>query len=150
VARYPLGGYTTEIAANGETAWVGVGDHDAFARLDAGSAVVRQVAVGQMPSGAAIGFGSAWTASYPEGTVWRVSNASAKVESVITVGDGPWNLAVGRDAVWVTNRRSGTVSRIDPRTNTVVQTIELGYNPQGIVVDGDDVWVTVASSDIGI
>jgi YVTN family beta-propeller protein len=150
VRRYPVGGYTTEIAVGDGAAWVGLGDRDAFARIAEQGSRVQRIRVGRMPSGAAVGFGSAWTASYAEDKVWRVNSRTGRVESIVNVGEGPWSLAIGRDAVWVTNRRSGTISRIDPRTNSVVETIRVGYNPQGVVVDGDDVWVTVASRDIGI
>jgi len=145
VRKYPVGGYTTEIAVGDGAAWVGLGDSDAFARIPTKPAGVQRIGVGHMPGGAAVGFGSAWTASYVEDKVWRVNSRTGRVESIVNVGEGPWGLAVGRDAVWVTNRRSGTVSRIDPRTNAVVQTIRLGFNPQGLVVDGDEVWVTIAS-----
>ena len=150
VQRHVLGGYAVEPVAADGVAWVAIGDQDVFARIQLEPMSVSRTAVGRMPSGAAIGFGSAWTASYTEGKVWRINAATRRVESVITVGEGPWNLAVGPDAVWVTNRRSGTVSRIDPGTNAVVETIALGFHPQGIAVDGDDVFVTVSSTDIGI
>ncbi len=150
VRTFPLGGYTTEIAADDGTAWVGIGDSAVFAGISSSGSRVRRVATGPRPSGAALGFGSAWTASYDDGTVWRVNLSTARVDSVIHVGDGPWALAAGRDSIWVTNQRSGTVSRIDPLRNTVVATIELGFTPQGVVVDGDDVWVTVATIDARI
>jgi YVTN family beta-propeller protein len=150
VRRHVLGGYTVEVAAADGAAWIPVGEKDVLVRIRLTPVSVSRTAVGRMPSGAAIGFGSVWTASYVEGKVWRVNAATRRVESVITVGDGPWGLAVGPDAVWVTNRRSGTVSRIDPATNTVVETIPLGFHPQGIAAEGEDVFVTISSEDIGI
>jgi YVTN family beta-propeller protein len=150
VQRHVLGGYTVEVAAADGAAWVAVGERDVLAWIRLDPVSVSRTAVGRVPSGAALGFDSAWTASYADGKVWRVNVVTRRVESVIPVGDGPWSIAVGPDAVWVTNRRAGTVSRIDPRTNAVVETIAVGFHPQGIAVDGDDVFVTVSSADVGI
>ena len=105
--------------------------------------LLTPIAVGNGPSGIAVGEGGVWVADSLDDAVVRIDPATRSVTTTIAVGDSPAGVAVGAGSVWVANSGDGTVTRIDPRTDRVVATITVGGSPQAITVADGRAWVTV-------
>jgi len=100
-------------------------------------------------AGVAVGEGSAWVTSQPDGTVTRLDPATGRRQGpAIDVGPQPTDIAVGAGAVWVANsgQMNGTVSRIDPESGEAGDPIEVARGQVFALAYGEGgVWV--AASD---
>jgi YVTN family beta-propeller protein len=134
-----------ELAFGEGAAWAVLAGIRRLLRIDAYGRANREVDIGPLSTGVAVGFGEVWVASSGDDTVWKIDPQILDVKDVIDVGDHPEGVAVAAGAVWVANNRSGTVSRIDPRNDntTIVRT---GYNPLAIAGNANRVWVAVAGA----
>ena len=90
-----------------------------------------------------MGFGSIWSSSIDEGTLWRIDGVTGDGREVADVGRAPFGAAIGAGSVWVTNNCDGTVVRVDPETAQVVATVRTGHFPLLLGVGGSHVWVGV-------
>ena len=104
--------------------------------------VSAAIAVGQRPTGIAIGAGAVWVTNSISNTVTRIDRRT-RTATPIPVGGSPSGVAVGGGAVWIANSGDATVSRIDPQTNRVTVT-RVPAGPTGVVVAAGAVWVTNA------
>jgi virginiamycin B lyase len=111
--------------------------------------VVATIPVQGGPSGAAVGGGAVWVATWgvERSRVVRIDPASNRVVTSISVPRGQTALAVGAGAVWVASSSDNSVSRIDPATNQVVATVDVDRQPSGIAVAAGSVWVASALDD---
>ena len=105
--------------------------------------LLTPIAVGNGPTGIAVGEGGVWVADSLDNKVTRIDGDLRSVRDTIPVGRSPSGVAVGAGAVWVANSGDGTVMRIDPRTDRVLATIRVGGSPQAILVADGRVWVTI-------
>ena len=144
--RYDLNpsDFPVEVTYAAGAAWIGV--EDGLLRIDGRSGATRRIPVGSGMSDPVYGFGSIWSGSVFEDSVWRVDARTERATAIVPVGEVSWGLAVGAGSVWATNYCDGTVSRIDPETNTVVATIETGYYPKWLAVGHGFVWVGVSGT----
>jgi RHS repeat-associated protein len=125
--------------------WMAIGASSASA-----AAVVRTIAVGDLPDAVASDGTDAWVAhNAAPGTVSEIAASTGTVVKTITVG-GDYSAGVSSDGthVWVANPVSegadgatGTVSEIAASTGTVVKTIPVGTYPEAVSSDGTHVWV---------
>ena len=126
--------------------WVVLGDSRALLKIDDLSGRATTIPAGSRPSGPAVGFGSIWSSSIDEGTLWRFDGVTGeRSRPLLDVGRAPFGVATGAGAVWVTNNCDGTVKRIDPATNEVVATIETGHFPKWLAVGQGHVWVVLTA-----
>ena len=96
----------------------------------------RRTPVGRDPQDVAVGFGSVWVANRGDGTVTRLSAATAQPEGApIRVGRSPGALAVTTQGVLVLDTESGDVAMIDPRTERGDDALD--QQADGLVVDAD-------------
>jgi YVTN family beta-propeller protein len=135
-----------ELAFGEDGAWAVLAGMRRLLRIDAYGRANREVDIGPLSTGIAVGFGEVWVASSGDDTVWGIDPQILDVKDVIHVGDHPEGVAVAAGAVWVANNGSGTVSRIDPRSNDVTAIVRTGYHPLAIAGNADRVWVTVAAA----
>jgi YVTN family beta-propeller protein len=103
--------------------------------------LAAQIAVGNEPSGLAVGEGGVWVADDRDDTVTRIDPKSNGVLATIPVGRGASGIAAGAGGVWVVDTLDDEVVRIDPDTNSVTATIPVGTAPTGVAVGAGSVWV---------
>ena len=99
-------------------------NQDAVSRIDPTTNTVEQtIAVGNGPTGIAVGGGFVWVANSLDGTVWQIDPQTngGQVVDKIAVGNGPTGVAYGLGGVWVANSVDRTVVRIDPLTGQAGQ-----------------------------
>ena len=96
--------------------WVTDNLADNVTRVDPTGALTP-IAVGNGPSGIAVGEGGVWVADSLDNAVVRIDPNRRAVVETIPVGQSPAGVAVGGGSVWVANSGDGTVSRIDPVTD---------------------------------
>ena len=105
------------------------------------------------PPGVAVGEGSAWVTSQPDGTVTRLDPATGRRQGpAIEVGPQPTDIAVGAGAVWVANsgQMNGTVTRIDPETGEAGDPIEVARGQVFALTYGEGgVWVATSDKPRG-
>jgi glutamine cyclotransferase len=118
--------------------------------------VISRIPLGPIgPSGPnwlAEGLGSLWVGVPNNSTVFRIDQATNRVQAAITV-DPPASpcggLAVGSTAVWVSScDGSSFVAQIDPVTNVVVATIDLRGKGYTFAMIGDRPWVASTNDQI--
>ena len=86
----------------------------------------RDIPVGGLPDGIAVGPDAVWVANGQDGTVTRIDPATGQPSGPLPVGSGPEGIAVTADAVWVANSLDLTVYRLDPATGKVTAVIAWG------------------------
>jgi YVTN family beta-propeller protein len=134
-----------QIAYGEGAAWAVIVGLRRLLQIDARNHRNRDITVGPLPTGVAVGFGAVWVASAEDDTIWRIDPGVADVTDVIHVGDRPEGVAIAAGSVWVANNAAGTVSRIDPSTNEVTATVHTGYHPLAIGADTASVWIAVSA-----
>ena len=107
--------------------------------------VVQTIAVGNGPTGVALGDGSVWVTNSSDGTLSRIDAVTGVVVKTVALGGGATDVAVGLGAVWVSDEPDGRVLRVDPQTNQVIQPIAVGTGPSAITVGYGSVWVANSS-----
>src|SRR5262245_9610931 len=139
----------TELAVGGGALWASERDANRVARIDPKTGdVVREIPVGNGPTGIAFGSGAVWVANSLDGTISRVDPETNAVAAVIPTGDGPTSIAVDDRSVWVSNQFDGTLVRIAPRTDRPARAIPVGNRPQGVSVAAGSALVSVRQSGI--
>lgn len=119
----------------------------------ASNLVVKTVAVGNQPLGAAVNAAGtrAYVINQLSGSVSVIDTSINGVVETVTVGGGPSGVAVKPpgDLAYVTNRDDKNVSVIDTTANMVVATVVVGDNPLGITVNpaGTPAYVVNKGSD---
>ena len=134
-----------EAAYGSGAAWVVVGAAEGLLRIDARTGETTTIPTAPLPGPPAPGWGSIWSTSIEDGTLWRVEGLTGVAREVVDVGRAPFGAAVGAGSVWVANNCDGTVARIDPETEEVVATIEAGFFPMQVAARGRYVWVGVSA-----
>jgi DNA-binding SARP family transcriptional activator/ABC-type transport system substrate-binding protein/DNA-binding beta-propeller fold protein YncE len=95
----------TDIALDGEAAWVTQALDDSVVRIDASSGTVRdRTPVGRRPGGVTVGAGAVWVANTGDGTVSRVDPRSGRVTDTIDIGASPQDLVFADGRLWVSVR----------------------------------------------
>jgi streptogramin lyase len=109
---------------------------------------VAEVALGSVPTGIAVGYGSVWVRL--RSVVYRVDIATNRVVARIPVPGARelyhTEVATGEGSVWTSNIGAGSVSRIDPTTSKIVATIPVWQTNRCT----DDAPEAECSSPIGI
>ena len=134
-----------DLAADGAV-WVTDNEADNVTRVDP-TGLVNAIAVGNGPSGIAVGEGGVWVAYTGDDELVRFDPSTRAVTATIPVGRAPVGVALGAGSVWVANSGDGTVTRIDPKSDRKT-TIAVGGSPQAITVAGGRAWVTVDGQTI--
>jgi YVTN family beta-propeller protein len=124
-------------------AWVGLGSSGAVLRIDARTGETTTIRTGSLPGPLAAGFGSIWSSSVAEGTLWRLDGVTGDAHEVVDLGRAPFGAATGAGSVWVANNCDGTVMRVDPETDEVVATVPTGHFPLQLAVGRAHVWVGI-------
>jgi YVTN family beta-propeller protein len=138
----------TAIAIGGDGAvWITDNSADNLTRVDP-TGLLTPVAVGNGPSGIAVGEGGVWVADSLDNALVRIDPGTRAVTETIPVGNSPAGVAVGDGSVWVADSGDGTVDRIDPLRDKVIATIPVGSSPQALTVANGRVWVTVDAQSI--
>src|SRR5207237_3030439 len=106
------------------------------------------IAVGNAPTGVAVGGGGVWVVDSLDDKVVQVDPGTRSVTAVIPVGRSPAGVAFGAGSVWVANSGDGTVTRVNPSTDKAIATIAIGGSPQAITIVGSQAWVTVDAQSI--
>ena len=145
-ARSELGPRRRSLSATARV-WLTDSEGDNVTRVDP-TGLLTPIAVGNGPSGIAVGDGGVWVADSLDNAVVRIDPDHAVGDTTIPVGHSPAGVAVGAGSVWVANSGDGTVTRIDPRTDKVIATIAVGGSPQAITVADGRAWVTVDAQTI--
>ncbi len=107
-----------------------------------GVSVSDPIEVGRPPLRLAVGAGSVWVTSAPDGTLSRIDSETRRIAGrPLRLGAGVSGVATGRGSVWVSDPRRGEVLRVDPGTEQVKARIDVGGRPGAIVFGGGRVWV---------
>lgn len=110
--------------------------------LDDGPSVSDPVEVGRPPLRLAVGGGSVWVSSAPDGTLTAIEPGSQRIAGrPLRLGKGISGVAFGAGSVWVSDPRHGEVLRLRPPETRVSERIEVGGRPGAIVFGGGRVWV---------
>jgi len=114
-----------------------------FLLLSAGGPSVSDpVEVGRPPLRLAVGGGSVWVSSAPDGTLTAIDPRSRQIAGrPLRLGRGISGVAYGAGSVWVSDPRHGEVLRLRPPATRVSERIEVGGRPGAIVFGGGRVWV---------
>jgi peptide/nickel transport system substrate-binding protein len=112
------------------------------------SGLLTPIAVGNGPTGIAVGEGGVWVIDSLDEAVDRIDPGTNSVTAKIPVGRSPTGVAVGGGSVWVANSGDGTVTRIDAATAKPASPIVVGGSPQALTVADGRVWVTVDARSI--
>jgi YVTN family beta-propeller protein len=142
---FPFYEVPVEVGYGYGAAWVVLGGAQALLRIDARTGAKMTAPTGPLPGPPEAGFGSIWSTSIDEGTLWRVDGVTGDGREVLDVGRGPFGAATGAGSVWVANNCDGTVTRVDPGTEKVVATIRTGHFPLHLAVGRGYVWVGVTA-----
>jgi YVTN family beta-propeller protein len=113
--------------------------------------LVRQVRVGQRPTGVAVGEDAVWVLNADDRTVSKVDLDGPRVSRTIPLSQTgePAGLAVGEGAVWLGTGLYGplSLSRINPSFNEIAQTMPLGRAEEPffaerwqVAVGGGSIW----------
>jgi YVTN family beta-propeller protein len=106
------------------------------------SEVIREIPVGERPSGIAVGEGSVWVTNAGADTVSQIDPETGAVLTRIAVGRSPVGIAVAEGSVWVANSGDRTISRINAEIGQVVgEPIQVGNGPIAIAAAGTVLWV---------
>jgi YVTN family beta-propeller protein len=136
------------IALGGDGAvWITDAEADNVTRVDP-TGLLTPIAVGNGPTGIAVGADGVWVADSLDNVVVRIDPATQSVTTTIPVGHSPAAVAIGAGSVWVANSGDGTVTRIDPRTNMIQATISVGGSPQAITIADGRARLTVDQQTI--
>jgi len=157
----PASGATTHYAAgatplgiamaDGEL-WIADADANVVMEMDPSTGVIRsQVQVGHGPSAiAATPAGDAvWVVNERDGTVSRISTATASVTDTHPVGAEPTGVAAGDRAVWVAVAGGSQLVELDATTAAVNGRFDLDVSPQAVTVDAGDGAVFTARERAG-
>ncbi len=107
-----------------------------------GPSVSAPIEVGRPPLRLAVGAGSVWATSAPDGTLSRIDPETERVSGEpLRLGRGASGVAVGAGSVWVSIPRRGEVLRVDPDDGRVVARVDVGGRPGAIVAGGGRIWV---------
>jgi len=107
-----------------------------------GVSVSAPIEVGRSPLRVAVGQGSVWATSAPDGTLSRIDPQTGEVVGEpLRLGKGVSGVTVGGGSVWVSSPRSGEVLRVDPDSRGVIARIDVGGRPGAIVAGGGRIWV---------
>jgi class 3 adenylate cyclase/DNA-binding beta-propeller fold protein YncE len=144
-ARGPHNG-APQIAAGGESVWVGAQDEHELVQIDALTRrVTRRASVPGFPQALAVEDGSVWFTAVTgqrSGVLGRLDHMS--FTPIVRFPEIPGDVAVGYGSVWVVVNAKDAVWRIDRRTKAVDQTIPVGDGPTAIAVGAGAVWVANA------
>ena len=80
--------------------------------------LLTPIAVGNGPTGIAVGAGGVWVVDSLDDAVVRIDPGTRSVTATIPVGRSPAGVAFGAGSVWVANSGDGTVTRINPSTDS--------------------------------
>ena len=115
-------------------------------RLDHRSGTpLASIAVGNGPSGVAVGAGAVWVANRRDGTVSRI-DPKTEVTETVPVGREPRAVAADGDGVWVANAGDGTLTRIDPGSHRASGRIEIESSPVALAVVDGKVWTAALAA----
>ncbi len=103
--------------------------------------MTQTLAVGNGPSGIAVGDGAVWVANAIDDTLARVDVADGHVRTV-PVNARPSGVAFTPDGVWVASSAGSTVARVDPRSLDVELTADVGSGPTAVLAASGSIWVT--------
>ena len=103
--------------------------------------VTQTIAVGNSPSGIALGEGAVWVVNEDDSTVSKIDPEYGRVTKTSRIGVRPVDVAVGAGGVWAASAGDGRVLRIDPASGNVVNTVSVGRGPAAIAVGAGAVWV---------
>jgi serine/threonine-protein kinase len=107
-----------------------------------GVSVSAPIEVGRPPLRVAVGEGSVWATSAPDGVLSRIEPQTREVVGEpLKLGKGISGVTVGTGSVWVSSPRQGEVLRVDPVTDRVIARIDVGGRPGAIVAGGGRIWV---------
>jgi streptogramin lyase len=107
-----------------------------------GPSVSAPIAVGRPPLRLAVGQGSVWATSAPDGTLSRIDPETRQMSSVpMQLGKGIAGVTTGAGSVWVSSPSRGEILRVDPAGERVTARIDVGGRPGAIVFGGGRVWV---------
>ena len=107
-----------------------------------GPSVSTPIEVGRPPLRLAVGQGSVWATSAPDGTLSRIDPATRRVIGApLHFEKGLAGVTVGHGSVWVSSPRRGEVLRIDPDGERLTARVDVGGRPGAIVFGGGRVWV---------
>jgi len=107
-----------------------------------GPSVSSPIEVGRPPLRLAVGQGSVWATSAPDGTLSRIDPRTRRLLGApLHVEKGIAGVATGAGSVWVSSPRRGEVLQVDPATLEVSARIDVGGRPGAIVVGAGRVWV---------
>lgn len=147
IATITVGGRPTGITPYNGAVWV-VTSTGNVSRIDpATDSVTTTIATGASDaSRIAAGAGSIWVASWAEGTVTRVDQATGEVVGEPIVVPGRPDIGFAAGSLWATSSANGTLTRVEPSTGAVLETIpfaEGGPAPIqfSVGVEDDFVWV---------
>jgi streptogramin lyase len=107
-----------------------------------GPSVSDPIEVGRPPLRLAVGAGSVWVTSAPDGTLSRIDPATDALSGEpLRLSRGVAGVTTGAGAVWVASPGSGEVLRVDPTTERVTALVDVGGSPGAMVFGGGRVWV---------
>jgi DNA-binding beta-propeller fold protein YncE len=107
-----------------------------------GPSVSYPIEIGRSPLRLAVGAGSVWVTSAPDGTVSGIDPESAAVVGrPLHLEEGIAGVTTSAGSVWVSSPRRGQILRVDPDTHRVIARIDVGGRPGAIVAGGGRVWV---------
>ena len=96
-------------------------------RLDAKSSLKQTIAVGNDPSGVAVGGGFVWVTNALSGYVSKIdpraNGGSGRVVDTIRVGNGPVAVVFASGRLWVANSTDRTVMEFVPGSHTPLRTL---------------------------
>jgi DNA-binding beta-propeller fold protein YncE len=104
--------------------------------------VSEPIEIGRPPLRLAVGAGSIWVTSAPDGTLSRIDPESRQVVGApMRLDRGVAGVATGGGSIWVASPRRGQVLRVDFANQEVRARIDVGGRPGAIVFGGGRVWV---------
>jgi hypothetical protein len=115
-------------------------------RIDPARPTVDRIAVGNGPTGVAVGRGQVWVVNQLDRTVPEVNPCAHRQVATIPVGNGAVAIAYGFGSVWVANTTDDTISRINATTSEPAATVPLVGTPDSIAVGPQGIWVTSFST----
>jgi len=104
--------------------------------------VVRDIRVGAMPTGLAVGAGGIWVANTGDQTVTRINPKTLLADPAIGVGGAAIGIAIAGRTLWIATDGDGTVVRLDTGTGAQ-QTYAMpnGSGTEAVAVGHGAVWV---------
>ena len=131
-----------------------VGDSERGAATNAETSLVRidletgertELSVGKTVTGAAVGDGSVWLASFGDSSVYRIHPTTMAVQRRISLPEPPQELGFGAGSLWATTSRN--LLRIDPTSGSIEQEFRIGSCAEiaeecttDVVVSDEVVW----------